>query len=348
MSHKESAKKSHMDKLARMCGGYTKKSSGGSTVKPKIVHRKHGGKVMKAEGGSAQMRLDKKPRKHRQSGGGTLESTKDSSYPLEMFKAGAKDWYNGGIGRMIDNSGPVDNMANRKKVIQEYEDRSKMNEPVNSREKGGKVIKGTYVGGHDSKADLIADKQLIRRAMKMHDIQEHKGNHTDLSKLKKGGVIRKAAGGRLGFNPHKKKSGTNVNVIVAPHSGAAPGMSSLAAPPPMLPPPTGAAPMAPPMASGMPAGMPAGMRPPMPGGMPPGMPMRKKGGRVEIKTGTKAEGMRNGTQVTHSPGKNDTMDIRKFHPVTYKAGGSVYPKMKFGAGSGEGRLEKVEKYGRQK
>ena len=188
--------------------------------------------------------------------------------------------------------------------------------------------------------------------MKMHDIQEHKGNHTDLSKLKKGGPVHKAAGGRLGFNPHKKKSGTNVNVIVAPHSGAAPGMSSLAAPPPMLPPPTGAAPMSPPMASGMPAGMPpgmpGGMRPPMPGGMPPGMPMRKKGGRVEIKTGTKAEGMRNGTQVTHSPGKNDTMDIRKFHPVTYKAGGSVYPKMKFGAGSGEGRLEKVEKYGRQK
>jgi len=188
--------------------------------------------------------------------------------------------------------------------------------------------------------------------MKMHDIQEHKGDHTDLSKLKKGGPVHKAAGGRLGFNPHKKKSGTNVNVIVAPHPGAAPGMPSLAAPPPMLPPPTGGAPMAPPMASGMPAGMPAGMpggmRPPMPGGMPPGMPMRKKGGRVEIKTGTKAEGMRNGTQVTHSPGKNDQMDIRKFRPVTYKAGGSVYPKMKFGAGSGEGRLEKVEKYGRQK
>ena len=335
MSHKESAKKSHMDKLARMCGGYTKKSSGGSTVKPKIVHRKRGGKVMKAEGGSAQMRLDKKPRKHRQDGGGMILNAEQRARQ-----------------RMIDEAVRMRKAADTAPSPYSAEDRAKMNALVNStagREKGGKV---TYVGGHDSKADLIADKQLIRRAMKMHDIQEHKGNHTDLSKLKKGGPVHKAAGGRLGFNPHKKKSGTNVNVIVAPHSGAAPGMSSLAAPPPMLPPPTGAAPMSPPMASGMPAGMPpgmpGGMRPPMPGGMPPGMPMRKKGGRVEIKTGTKAEGMRNGTQVTHSPGKNDQMDIRKFHPVTYKAGGSVYPKMKFGAGSGEGRLEKVEKYGRQK
>ena len=340
MSHKEAAKKSHADKLARMCGGYTKKSHGGSTVKPKIVHRKHGGKVMKAEGGSAQMRLDKKPRKHRQSGGGTMP-------PLNMTERTRIN--------MLQEAARQRKAADTAPSPYSAEDRAKMNALVNStagREKGGKVTKGTYVGGHDSKADLIADKQLIRRAMKMHDIQEHKGNHTDLSKLKKGGPVHKAAGGRLGFNPHKKKSGTNVNVIVAPHSGAAPGMSSLAAPPPMLPPPTGAAPMSPPMASGMPAGMPpgmpGGMRPPMPGGMPPGMPMRKKGGRVEIKTGTKAEGMRNGTQVTHSPGKNDTMDIRKFHPVTYKAGGSVYPKMKFGAGSGEGRLEKVEKYGRQK
>ena len=334
MSHKESAKKSHMDKLARMCGGYTKKSSGGSTVKPKIVHRKRGGKVMKAEGGSAQMRLDKKPRKHRQDGGGMILNAEQRARQ-----------------RMIDEAVRMRKAADTAPSPYSAEDRAKMNALVNStagREKGGKVTKGTYVGGHDSKADLIADKQLIKRAVAMHDAQEHKGNHTDLSKLKKGGVIRKAAGGRLGFNPHKKKSGTNVNVIVAPHSGAAPGMSSLAAPPPMLPPPTGAAPMSPPMASGMPAGMPPGMRPPMPGGMPPGMPMRKKGGRVEIKTGTKAEGMRNGTQVTHSPGKNDQMDIRKFRPVTYKAGGSVYPKMKFGAGSGEGRLEKVEKYGRQK
>jgi len=199
-----------MDKLARMCGGYTKKSSGGSTVKPKIVHRKRGGKVMKAEGGTAQMRLDKKPRKHRQDGGGMILNAEQRARQ-----------------RMIDEAVRMRKAADTAPSPYSAEDRAKMNALVNStagREKGGKVTKGTYVGGHDSKADLIADKQLIKRAVAMHDAQEHKGNHTDLSKLKKGGPVHKAAGGRLGFNPHKKKSGTNVNVIVAPHSGAAPGM----------------------------------------------------------------------------------------------------------------------------
>ena len=336
MSHKESAKKSHMDKLARMCGGYTNKSSGGSAVKPKIVHRKRGGKVMKAEGGSAQTRLDKKPRKHRQHGGGDLGTgivTGPDGKTIVSPTATRVD--------------PIVPLPRRRPVEADIMTADEARKYMESRKDGGKVTKGTYVGGHDSKADLIADKQLIKRAVAMHDAQGHKGESTDLSKLKKGGVIRKAAGGRLGFKPRKKKAGTTVNVIVAPNSGGA-GMPSLAAPPPMLPPPTGAAPMAPPMASGMPPGMPSGMPGGMPSGirppMPPGLPMRKKGGRVEIKTGTKAEGMRNGTQVTHSPGKNDQMDIRKFRPITYKAGGSVYPKMKFGAGSGEGRLEKVEKY----
>jgi hypothetical protein len=39
-------------------------------------------------------------------------------------------------------------------------------------------------------SDLAQDKKLIKKAFKMHDKQEHKGEHTDLSKLKKGGSCK--------------------------------------------------------------------------------------------------------------------------------------------------------------
>ena len=45
--------------------------------------------------------------------------------------------------------------------------------------------------------DLQEDKKLIKRAFSMHDTQEHKGKHTDLSKLKKGGGIKKMAKGGM-------------------------------------------------------------------------------------------------------------------------------------------------------
>lgn len=37
--------------------------------------------------------------------------------------------------------------------------------------------------------DIQEDKKLIKKAFSMHDKQEHKGQHTNLSKLKKGGSI---------------------------------------------------------------------------------------------------------------------------------------------------------------
>ena len=43
--------------------------------------------------------------------------------------------------------------------------------------------------------DVAEDKKLIKRAFSMHDKQEHKGQHTDLSKLKKGGKAGMAKGG---------------------------------------------------------------------------------------------------------------------------------------------------------
>jgi hypothetical protein len=38
--------------------------------------------------------------------------------------------------------------------------------------------------------DVKQDKALIKKAFKMHDAQEHKGEHTKLDKLKKGGMAK--------------------------------------------------------------------------------------------------------------------------------------------------------------
>jgi len=61
--------------------------------------------------------------------------------------------------------------------------------------KGGKAMKSD--SKEDMKMDMAQDKKMIKRAFSMHDKQEHKGQHTDLSKLKKGGAMKKMAkGGR--------------------------------------------------------------------------------------------------------------------------------------------------------
>jgi len=64
----------------------------------------------------------------------------------------------------------------------------------------GKKFRSGGMMKHD---DLAADKKLIKRAFSMHDKQEHKGEHTNLSKLKKGGTAMKkmAKGGSTGMGP---------------------------------------------------------------------------------------------------------------------------------------------------
>ena len=56
-------------------------------------------------------------------------------------------------------------------------------EEFSAADKGRKFKQGGVMK-HD---DIKEDKKLIKRAFGMHDKQEHKGHHTDLSKLKKGG-----------------------------------------------------------------------------------------------------------------------------------------------------------------
>jgi hypothetical protein len=47
----------------------------------------------------------------------------------------------------------------------------------------------------DSKMDMAQDKAMIKKAIGMHDKQEHKGEKTDLSALKKGGSASSRADG---------------------------------------------------------------------------------------------------------------------------------------------------------
>ena len=61
----------------------------------------------------------------------------------------------------------------------------------------------------DTKMDLAQDKKMVKKAVKMHDDQLHGGKKTDLASLKKGGMCKKAMGGRIaakGEHPVQKQS----------------------------------------------------------------------------------------------------------------------------------------------
>jgi len=66
----------------------------------------------------------------------------------------------------------------------------------------------------EMKADINQDKAIVKKAIKMHDVQEHKGEKTDLSKLRKGGRAKKAVGTVNKF----KTGGSVTNVYEAKKS----------------------------------------------------------------------------------------------------------------------------------
>jgi hypothetical protein len=72
---------------------------------------------------------------------------------------------------------------------------------------GGKMKEG-------GKADIAQDKAMVKKAFAMHDKQEHHGEKTDLSKLKKGGRSKKAVGSVKKF----KTGGAITNVYEAKKS----------------------------------------------------------------------------------------------------------------------------------
>ena len=175
------------------------------------------------------------------------------------------------------------------------------------------ITKGYASGGAVDHDDEAEDRALIRKEVKSSALKRE-GHHAHGGAAhRRADRPHRAKGGRV----KGKNKGTVVNINVAPqsqppqhvpvpvpvHGGPPPGMPPGA--PPMAPHP----PMMPPGAGGPP-------------GMPPGMPMRARGGR--IKSGPAyLEGIRNGTKVQHTDGKNDGKDIGRKKPVTYSTGGAA-------------------------
>ena len=60
--------------------------------------------------------------------------------------------------------------------------------------------------GGMAKADMAQDKKMVKKAVGMHDKQQHGGKKTDLATLKKGGTAKKMAGGGLAAG-HKEANG---------------------------------------------------------------------------------------------------------------------------------------------
>jgi hypothetical protein len=71
----------------------------------------------------------------------------------------------------------------------------KSNDKMPCYKEGGQVAyKSRKAGKADMSSDIAQDKKIVKKAFGMHDKQEHPGEKTDLSKLKKGGRAKKEVG----------------------------------------------------------------------------------------------------------------------------------------------------------
>jgi hypothetical protein len=59
---------------------------------------------------------------------------------------------------------------------------------------GGSVYKSRHSEKKEVSQDIAKDKQIVKKAVSIHDKQQHEGEKTDLSKLKKGGRAKKDVG----------------------------------------------------------------------------------------------------------------------------------------------------------
>lgn len=62
------------------------------------------------------------------------------------------------------------------------------------KEGGAVKYKSRHSEKSEMKEDIAQDKAIVKKAVKMHDVQQHGGEKTDLAKLKKGGRMKKEGG----------------------------------------------------------------------------------------------------------------------------------------------------------